>query len=343
MNTYASDHAELEQATTSKSRLLNFVFTSFDPEAKPEEYYATLHWVFIAYQHEVCPTTGKLHIQGFCQLAKQHTFNVVKKCNTSNYLARLRGTAQQAYDYVTKQDTRSPDHTPQEFGEMRIDGRPVRGLNMTDQFLLQVREGTFNANESPQHQLFYAKHQSQIRAMERLRLESTLPATFDNTKVFIHWGVPGSGKSYNAHYGIYDADNNLTGFMTPDQAIRHTYEVTMYQPETGTPWFDGYTDQQRIVINEFGRGKFKYTDLLNITDRIAANFQAKGTSVQRRWTEIHLTSNFCPQQWYSGWKPPIEQGPFLRRVTKVIRYDTPHSTQIKRTNLTFADLESSAS
>lgn len=314
---------------SASQRFTSFVFTSYDIERDPSVYYQPISPSYLRWQIERCPTTQKLHIQGFCQLSKQVYFTRIKACDSACHFEKTRGTADEADAYCSKEDTRVSG--PYQWGTMRSDGRHNR--RSADDILLEVLHGTFNPRASDANSIFYARHHGQIQRIKELQ---EAPTSFD-TKVFIHFGVPGSGKTYNARHGIYDENNTLVRHMTPAEAESHTYEVTMFQEGTGTPWFDRYNGQKRIVINEFGRGKFKYTDLLTLTDQYPGTFQAKGSSIIRRWDEVHITSNFSPREWYTQWTT-CDAGPFMRRITKAIHYEKPHETQLQATSRTWDDI-----
>lgn len=50
-----------------------------------EQLYRQNHFKYLIYGKEVCPTTGTIHLQGFCQLSKKQRFAGVKKLLGSKY------------------------------------------------------------------------------------------------------------------------------------------------------------------------------------------------------------------------------------------------------------------
>ena len=77
-------------------------------------------------QAELCPTTGRMHIQGYLQIKNRWTFARVKKFIIKTHMpdcciAAARGTADQNRTYCSKDDTRVPDTETLELGEMSME------------------------------------------------------------------------------------------------------------------------------------------------------------------------------------------------------------------------------
>lgn len=62
---------------------------------------------YLIYQREKCPTSGKLHWQGYVEFFRKITFNTIKKIFNDNtiHLESRRGNRDQAREYCMKNDT----------------------------------------------------------------------------------------------------------------------------------------------------------------------------------------------------------------------------------------------
>lgn len=74
--------------------------------------------------------------------------------------------------------------------------------------------------------------------------------------------------------------------------------VTFYMKD-GTPWWDGYDQQSRIVIDDFD-GKWPFRDLLRLLDRYPYQGQTKGGYVKVNSPEIYITCEYSPDQYWCG-------------------------------------------
>jgi Putative viral replication protein len=89
-----------------------FVFTDFPPPPVSMEAidYFSEDVVFCAYQYELCPRTGRVHIQGYAKFKSRNT--TVKKVQEAccagrkAHVEKARGTDEEAVAYCSKEDTR---------------------------------------------------------------------------------------------------------------------------------------------------------------------------------------------------------------------------------------------
>lgn len=114
-----------------------------------------------------------------------------------------------------------------------------------------------------------------------------------DTKVYVFWGPPGSGKSKRAR----TIDPNL-------------YNVP--EPINGALWFDGYMGQKSILLDDF-YGWIKYHTLLQLTDGYPITMPIKGSFVHRQWDTVIITSNKPPELWYNR----EEIAALKRRITSI--------------------------
>lgn len=103
-----------------KARYQDFCFTSYDVE---EPKYDEKICNYMVYQQEKCPTTGKLHYQGYVEFKSKTSINRMQKMIGCKCRCAVRGgTNQQASDYCKKEDTRVSENFT-EIGIMKLQGR----------------------------------------------------------------------------------------------------------------------------------------------------------------------------------------------------------------------------
>lgn len=101
----------------------NFVFTGQNPAKK---YELTDAMRYIVWQVEECPTTKKMHIQGYVEFKKSMRITGVKKelDDPTVHLERRMGSREQARDYCMKEKTRVQG--PWELGLFKAGGQGRR-------------------------------------------------------------------------------------------------------------------------------------------------------------------------------------------------------------------------
>lgn len=95
-------------------------------------------------------------------------------------------------------------------------------------------------------------------------------------KIYVFWGATGTGKSRTAW----------------EEA-----GLDAYPKDPRTKWWDGYTGQEHVVIDEF-RGGVDIAHVLRWFDRYPVLVETKGGSIPLRAATIWVTSNLPPDQWY---------------------------------------------
>lgn len=126
--------------------------------------------------------------------------------------------------------------------------------------------------------------------LKRIAVDHMEATGFERTiKVF--WGKTGTGKSRRAW----------------DEAGENAYPK-----DPRTKFWDRYRDHKHVVCDEF-RGGIDISHLLRWFDRYPVIVEVKGSSVVLRATNIWITSNIDPRQWY----PDLDQetlNALLRRL-----------------------------
>lgn len=257
---------------------------------------------YIVYQREKCPTSGRLHYQGYTHFENGRTFIGVKRLDPTAHWEPRRGTHEEARAYCTKLDTRVPGTNPSERGTA-----PRKGArNDLTAICEAVRAGATDhdlADTMPEDLLKFGS------GINRLRMACT-PKRKWKTKVIILHGEPGCGKSRWAHE------------MFPNAYTKDP-----------TQWWDGYCGEQVVIFDEF-YGQLKHEYMLKLMDRYDLRLEVKGGYTQFACKLLIFTSNTDPIEWYRGLSErtdkqgrdrPIKwEAPFFRRVDHVYRYNSGH-------------------
>lgn len=84
-------------------------------------------------------------------------------------------------------------------------------------------------------------------------------------------------------------------------------------------WWDGYTGQKAIVIDEFYGSWMKYNVLLTILDGYALRLEVKGGFTWASYDMVIITSNATVGEWYSR----VDISALNRRIKEVIDVNEP--------------------
>jgi len=240
---------------------------------------------YIIYGDEYGGQTNTNHLQGYVEFSNAKSFSKIKKLIPKAHIEKSRGTPAENKEYCGKDG-----NVLFEDGEMSNQGQRTD----LEEVARQVREGETTAEtvalSDPQTYHTYGRT---LHKIEDIKFRKQYRKTMTEGKWL--WGETGVGKSKLAFEG-FDPD---THYVFPDD----------------NGWWDGYTGQETVIINEF-RGELKYSKLLELIDwtphwvarrgREPAPFLAK---------EIIITSSMRPEDVYHNVdeKDSIKQ--LLRRIT----------------------------
>lgn len=247
------------------------------------------------YQVERSPTTGRLHLQFYLEFSNPRALRTIQRKLGSHVEAR-RGSARQAWDYCTKEESRVEEGRskgtrpePNQAGK-RNDWEEIKELfeaggSVDDVYL--TNPGLYARNPV---------------ALQRL-WERANKATDRDVQVLYIWGPSGTGKSWWVH-----------------EHYPNAYRLDM-RPSSGEPWWDGYANEDVVVIEDFRSATIRFDTMLRILDRYPVRLPVKGASCSARYSTVILTSNEDPQVAYLN---ELDQTPFLRRLSKVIHLAQAH-------------------
>lgn len=270
-----------------KSRL--WCFTSFDLDFDYQAYLDSSSAQYIIVGRETCPKSKKLHDQGFVYFSgarRRSAFKSVAKQLGNSHVSMCNGNLDQNCDYCGKDDK------VREFGTKPKQGHRTDLEAVANQILsgsVSVRTITC---ENPS---LYHQYGRTLTKLEDIALRKKYRSW--RTSGTWLWGITGSGKSHKAFEG-FDPD---THYIFPNDK----------------GWWDAYTGQETVIIDEF-RGNIKYAELLALLDKYPK-------SVRRRCREpvpflakhIIITSSMPPADVYHNIQSGDKLAQLLRRIDVV--------------------------
>jgi hypothetical protein len=246
---------------------------------------------YIIAQIEESPKTGRLHIQGYIEFSKNTAMKTIKNILPGVHLEIKKGTREQAREYCRKTETSVC--SPLEIGVWipsiqgkRNDLKLIKNL-IKENVPIEV---IINNN---------CTNYQQIRMTEKLMQYSKNTPRNPNEPPEIIWiyGPTGTGKTsyvYREYSDIYT-----------------TLETSR--------WWDGYSQQETILIDDMRKDFCKFHVLLRLLDRYPFKVQYKGGTRHINSKYIIITSCYHPKQMYDT-REDIKQ--LIRRIS-LIKYIGP--------------------
>lgn len=253
------------QVMASTLKKMCFTLNNYTPEEEQIiRDYIQAKALFGVYGHEV-GEGGTPHLQGYINFHRSMSFKSVKKLLPRIHLEKAKGTDEQNLHYCSKQDTKPFVHGTPQYSGKRNDLHDLCRVALTGRLLPQV------ARDYPTAYVKY--HKGILSLVDLMRDPRDIN---DPPTVLWLWGPSGVGKTRYA----YD-------HLPPDQIY----------VKDGTQWWDGYTQQQCILIDDFD-GKWPFRDFLRLLDRYPYQGQTKGGYVKINSPIIIITCDQSPQVFW---------------------------------------------
>jgi hypothetical protein len=284
---------------------------------------------YLIYQMEETKE-GKRHIQGYVEFKMPISMKRIKEIfsDSTLHIEPRRGTAQEASDYCTKVESRVMD--PVKRGEISRQGTRTDIKKMYE----LLKEG-----KTPMEicEIMPGAYMKYYKAVDRVynNLQSQQEGKFKEVEVNVLYGDAGAGK---------------TRFVYDKYGHENVYRLC--QGNAGNVWFDGYTQQKILLIDDY-YGWLKYSTFLQLIDNYKIRLSVKGGTTYSNWNKIYITSNEDPKNWYKklGLSPAMERR--FKTITKMTvskkkvrkpEYKLIHTDQEgKRTTLKFKEDEKEVS
>lgn len=225
---------------------------------------------YCIYQVEV-GDSGTRHLQGYVIINKKKTLGGMKRLDRNAHWEMRKGTHEQAKAYCSKETTRLAG--PYEIGRDLEQGRRMD----LEGCARAIAEGATPQAVAEQSPAVYTRYS---RGLTALALILAKPRKF-KTKVTVIYGETGTGKSKWALENYPDA----------------------YWKPSCSKWWDGYSDQETVVMDEF-YGWLPYCEMLRLLDRYPTMVETKGGHANFVPKNIIILSNKAPEDWYEPSKCP---------------------------------------
>lgn len=276
------------------SQYANYIFTSYADELKFDE----SRLKFYVYQREVCPDTGRLHWQGYCGFTRSVRLQVAQRAigDPAAHMERRLGSHQQAMEYCTKLASRAPGCEPVKWGQLELNQGKRTDL---DTFTEAMVAGTPLVDLIEEQPSTFVKFSKGLYALDAV-LKQKKVVDFRKLTVTVLYGDAGTGKT---RYAARDPDSYI-----------------LADPDGGRIWFDGYNGQATLIIDDF-YGWIKHYTLLRILDGYKYKIEVKGAHTWANWTNVIITSNVHPSEWYTC-KPWNSDMPLQRRINIIFKCST---------------------
>lgn len=249
---------------------------------------------WLRFNGEVSPTTQRYHLQGTIGFKTAVSHLRLDYILPKDHREPTRSLAG-ALIYCSKEETRVDG--PHDFGEIPpIVKRTAKEKKVPAWKLAleAIKAKPYDhktlVEEHPQAVMFHGRGLKEIGA--HYQQEAT--RKFRQVKVCILLGKTGKGKSKKAFGDFQD-------------------RYCVMQPQGGPLWFDGYKGESILLIDEF-YGWIAFNLMLRICDGYPLQCQIKGGTVWANWTQVTITSNVQPREWWHRISDE-RYAAFSRRVT----------------------------
>ncbi len=243
---------------------------------------------YCIYQTEICPKTEKQHIQFYGELSKQVSIKQIKKyfADDTIHIEKRKGSQKQAITYCSKLETRKEGCKPIEIGKKKEQGErtdlsKVKEMVKTGMKTTDILDKIENLN---------------YQTIKGTILLQGLYSKKRTTKPIVIWiyGTTGIGKT---RY-VFD---NFTDIYTKNE----------------TKWYDGYEQNNTLLLDDYRCDFMKFHSLLRLLDRYTYQVEIKGGSIHINSKYIILTSPKSPlEMWKHRTNEDINQ--LSRRIDFII-------------------------
>lgn len=300
-----------ESSTSSghAKRCRSYCFTAFPGDAEIEAFRETIierlktrNIKFCIAGIESCPTTGRMHVQGYFYSNVALSFTAAKNLLPSGtHIEVAVGSAQENIKYCSK------DSRFIQFGEPPSQGKRTDLINAIDD--IKTKGWTKAVLDNTPVFAKYFQNLSRLAPIIK-------PPDYTFVKKQVHWyyGLTGTGKSRMAfqHADAYRRDSKSVSVVS----IVNDF-IIGFMPES-----------ELVIFDEFRGGKSIYPLILKLTDGYPAIINVKGSFCTWNPSFIIFT---CPTDPMVTFNDVIEaKDQLLRRLSLILYFNSIDSEPIER-------------
>lgn len=233
---------------------------------------------FLAYGEEVTPTTGKIHHQAFLYFFSE---KATSKTNCIRMAKNLFGTGVAWMDWMKGGFQDNESYCSKESALKKFGTEPKQGLRSDlVETVHAISVGDLSVHEimmeDPSYYHQYKRTFMDVQAVANRKLFRDWM-----TEGIWLWGPSGTGKSEFA----YKDFNPLTHYNKPLE----------------DRWWDGYTGQEIVILNEFRGNHMTLSNLLALVDRWPMSVQVRNREpVPFLAKKVIITSSMHPREIYES-------------------------------------------
>lgn len=240
---------------------------------------------YLCYGAEVCPTSGRNHWQGCVYFFDKISIKQAQKllgCDNQHMEINMWSDTETCVDYCKK------DGNFKEFGILPAQGKRT-DLESTAADLIAGTETVENIILT--NPMMYHQYGRTLEKIEDIQLQKKWRT--EMTKGIWYYGQTGVGKSHTAFANYH-----------PD---------TVYSVPKDSQWWDGYKQQETVVINEF-RGHIAYDEMLELVDKWPKSVPRRGKMPMPFTSKLVIvTSSLHPKYVYHNRNDRDDIQQLLRR------------------------------
>lgn len=272
----------MPNAKPQTSRSYCFTLNNPSPElqATPEKLLeGTPHVRYGVWQLET-GENGTLHFQGYLELdVPQRITGLTKHGLSGAHLEPRRGSRDQARDYARKEETRT--RGPWETGDWSSGGAGKR-TDLSD-CCAAIKRGATALEIAEDYPTQLVKYHRGLQVFRDLVNPQPVRDSSQRTYVSLYLGPPGCGKTVAVTRDSGDPDGNTGVYWKPNGK-----------------WWDGYTTQSHVVLDDFSGASLSYSDFKRAVDRNPFRIEFKGGSTELTARYFFITSCSMPDKWWNS-------------------------------------------
>jgi len=254
-----------------------------DPMRRVHILIRNLKTQYFVYQKELCPTTGREHVHAVLYFKNARVWPKDEFSNFRPNIGKVRNL-EKAIQYCSKNESRIDG--PWEEGEKPEQGKRSDLAEVCE--ILKTKPISELAGEFPEQIVKFGRG---LRELKNLIYEHRSPE--NPPKVYWFWGNSDCGKSKAA----WEFDKTKKTYGKDD-----------------TKWWDGYEQQEIVILDDFDHKSWNFRTLLKLLDRYPMQVETKGGYIKFNSPIIIITCEYSPEEIW-GYGNTLKQ--ITRRLTEI--------------------------